>query len=92
MRFCCFYLTGKQDKKLGDFDDEDDYERYVTSLIEIGDRVKMLTDWNRGVRRGQTGRVSHVWEDECGDDLVTVQFDGVDDDMDVMCTHIEILN
>ena len=96
MRFCCFYLTEKQDKKRGDFDKDADYARYVTSLIKIGDRVKVLCDrWyrDRGVRQGQTGTVvSYVWKDDYGSDRVTVKFDGVVDDMDVWCDDIEILN
>ena len=66
MRFCCFYLTGKQDKKRGDFDNWRDYGRYVASLIEIGDSVKMLDDHpvyrDEGVRQGHRGRVVRdVW-------------------------------
>ena len=95
MRFCCFYLTGKQHKKRGDFDHWADYERYVTSLIEIGDSVKVLCDWysDEGVRQGQTGVVvSDVWKYAYGYDCVTVQFDDVADDVGVWCTWIEILN
>ena len=95
MRFCCFYLTGKQDKKRGDFDYWTDYARYVASLIEIGDSVKVLCDVyrHRGVRKGQTGSVvSDAVTDVDGLDLVAVQFDGVDNDLMVRCGNLEILN
>ena len=98
MRFCYFYLTEKQDKKYDDFDDWADYARYVASLVEKGDRVVMwgglYSDSDvRRVRQGQTGSVvSDVWKYEYGYDMVTVQLDGVEGEVNVGCSTIEILN
>jgi len=68
--------------------------RYVASLIEIGDSVEVLGDLYRdwGVRQGHRGRVVSDVRNVGGYDWVTVKFDGVADDMDVMCGDIEILN
>ena len=66
----------------------------MKSLIERGDRVKMLSDWcngDIGVRQGQTGSVVRVVRKD-GIYGVTVQFDGVARDVNVSCGNIEILN
>ena len=100
MRFrCFFFLTEKQYKKHGDFGiglyegHSFDYMKYVSSLIEKGDHVKMLINWHKGIKCGDTDTVvSNGWKNMYGDDWVTLQFDRLGYVMDVGCEYIEILN
>ena len=78
-----------------DFGDRKQYNKYVTSLVEDGDRVKCLVDYYScyGVKSGDTGTVvGHVRKYESGRNMVTVRWDKRGNDVIVRCYWIEILN
>ena len=100
IRFCCFYFTEKQDKKRDDFEDRNDYMKYVASIVEEGDYVKLLED--RYILGGIP--IVHLCPGEIGTVVqglltsfigrcwVKVKFDNLDDDVWVKCRNIEVLN
>ena len=89
-----FYLTGKQVKTKTDFGHWKQYNQYVTSLVEDGDRVKCLGDYfsSHGVNTGDTGTVVGHVRNVLGRNLVTVRWDKRGNDVNMACDCIEILN
>ena len=90
-----YQITEKIYKKRAEFGNDSDYENYMVSVLQPGDRVKMLRDVYSGVwvNRGDVGTVtSSVYVGMYGDNRVKVDFDSGHRDVEVMCRYIEIIN